>query len=172
MKILRTRPECPATGIYNAIVICAIFWLLMLFVIPAFATNKPKPPETPPQAESASISNAAAGSNSASESASESLSESISGANNAMSNRETHIGVSMGGVNTVQISECFVPKKKLGRGFRALFGAWEMTPVMELDAVCLAEKRRESDQAHERAMSELANERLRLEIELQRSMGK
>jgi len=95
-------------------------------------------------------------------------------ANPSYSDRSTTIALGSTAPNVVQVSDCIVPARGLfKRGQGWLWGMFQLTPVTELDPLCVAEKRAEAQTELDRVslqirLIEAENEQERLIIERMR----
>lgn len=90
--------------------------------------------------------------------------QSIENASETLTEVHTHyLGLSMVGPEPAPVRDCYIPKKRMGRGFRAVFGLWEMSAVVERDPQCIQDQINAANRELERIKALTALEQARAE---------
>ena len=151
--------------IRNTLIISGVLWLLILYTSSkAFATNQTH--SVDPSQEQGQAQGQGQGQQQGQE-----VSTSLDASNGVttvvqpeLSTRSTTVAIGNTAVIPATVTDCYIPKKKLGRAQRWLFGVVELSAVVELDQACLDAKAAAA--AAQLAQIEAQNESMRLQIEL------
>lgn len=173
---------------------------LLVILLPslALATKPGKPPEPTPYVPSSTASQSASTSSATGSATAQadstasggaggdataqggaSSSNALSGdsiASLSMEDRSTTIALASTSPNPAAASGCYIPKRKFGRGWSALWGGVSVSAILERDEKCIADQIGEHERyvVRLRAEAELERaraERLRREIEFNGTVG-
>lgn len=151
----------------------------------ALATKPGKPPvPTPSSSHSQSASESASQAESTSSSQSDATATGGAASSGAtggdasvrLEDHSTTVALASTSPNPAAASGCYIPKRKFGRGWSALWGGVSVSAILERDAQCIKDQEEEHNRyvARLRAEAELERaraERLRREIEFNGTVG-
>ena len=138
------------------VLVAAVFtgWVIVLWVVlkPAFATEKPAAPSQSQMQNQSSVAD----------------SSSVSGGGQSNANvysAEETKAVALAGTspNPAQAVGCYIPKKKLGRGWSALWGIVSTSAILERDEACIQDLKDQREYELAKIRAETQFERARTE---------